>query len=161
MGIQSAVSTLGYGLASILAAAMILPHRVEAQVGLGSNVAQVTLVARIAPRASIQAVSPVRETARQGSLREGSVNVRGSTNAAYRLTVVRMAAPVGNESRVWVRAADGTFEELNPGSRVTVARSARSAGQWNNEVHYRIESSSEAGLGELPVRYEVAVAPTI
>jgi hypothetical protein len=161
VGIQSLRRTVGCGLAVIVAAALTLPHSVEAQVGLGSNVAQVTLVARIAPRASIQAVSPIRETGQQGSLKEGSVSVRGSTNAAYRLTVVRTAAPVGAESRVWVRAANGTFELLNPGSRVTVARGARSAGQWESEVQYRIESGSEQGFDELPVRYEVAVTPTI
>jgi hypothetical protein len=71
---QSVVRTVSCGLPTLLAAVLVLPHRLEAQIGLGSNLAQVTLVARIAPRASIQAVGPARQTGHQGSLREGSVS---------------------------------------------------------------------------------------
>jgi hypothetical protein len=46
---------------------LALPRVLEAQVGLTSGMAQVTLVARVAPRGTIQGVSPQRETGNSGS----------------------------------------------------------------------------------------------
>jgi hypothetical protein len=156
-----ALRVVGRGLVTLVLAGLALPQQLEAQVGLVSNIGQVTLVARATPRASIQGVGPARETARQGSTRGASVTVRLSTNTGYRLMVLGTPELGAEGSRVWVRAADGNFEELTPRSSVTVARGARSAGQWEREVSYRIESATEAAEVELPVRYEIVVNPTI
>jgi hypothetical protein len=132
----------------------------EGQVGLTSGMAQVTLVARIAPRGSIQAVGAQRETARQGTVREVSVTVGLSANTGYQLIVRGTAVPA---SRVWVRSATGEYQELTSGTSVTVARDTRCAGQWQREVQYRIETSDAAGseLQNLPVRYEIAINPVM
>jgi hypothetical protein len=98
------------------------------------------------------------ETARQGQLREASVNVRFATNTSYRLVV--LGGRAANGSRVWVRAASGEYKELTPGASVTVARGTRSAGQWEREVSYRIESAA-GDVVDLPVRYEIVVDATI
>jgi hypothetical protein len=66
-------------------------------------------------------------------------------------------------SRIWVRAVNGEFQELTAGSSVTVARNGHSAGQWDREVQYRIQSADAADINEqaLPVRYEIAINPTM
>jgi hypothetical protein len=150
-GLRLSLITLVFG-------AQMLPQTLGAQVGVPSNISQVALVARVPPTASITSVGPDRETSSTASLREVSVTVKGSTNAPYRLMVVRTGVP-GGAARVWVRAPRGELQELAPGSSVTVAQAARSAGQWEHQVDYRLES--EAGLGELPVRYEIVVNPGI
>lgn len=154
-----AVGPVGIRLATLMVAALALPRAVDAQVDAASKLAQVTLIARVAPRASIESVSPTRETGRQGLLREASVTVRLSTNAGYRLAVLRTPTGGGPVTRVWVRAAGGGFQELAPGSSVTVAQDASPAGESEREVGYRIET--ENSVLELPVRYEIAVNPTI
>jgi hypothetical protein len=130
------------------------------QVGLSSGLAQVTLLARIAPRGSIHGVGAQRETARQGTVREVSVMVGLSANTGYQLIVRGTSAPA---SRVWVRAVTGEYQELTAGASVTVARDTRCAGQWQREVQYRIETSDAAGseLQNLPVRYEMAINPVL
>jgi hypothetical protein len=131
----------------------------SAQVGLSSGTQQVALLARVPARASFQEVIPLREKA-SGSVRETSVTVRLAANTGYRL-IVRGAQPTG--ARLWVRAADGLFHELAPGARVTVARHATGTGEWEQEVHYRIESADAPQLEAttLPVRYEVAIDPVL
>jgi hypothetical protein len=133
-----------------------LPGVAHSQVGISSGVAQVALVAHIAPRGSIQGVSAERETGRTGSVREASVTVRVAANTGYQL-VVRGTAVAA--SRIWVRSVDGEFRELTSGSSVIVARGAHAAGQWDREVQYRIESAGD--LNSLPVRYEIAINPTL
>jgi hypothetical protein len=118
--------------------------------------AQIALVAHIAPRGSIQGVSAERETARMGSVREASVMVRVAANTAYQLMVRGTAVAA---SRVWVRDVNGEFQELTAGSSVTVARGTHAAGEWDREVQYRIESAGE--LNSLPVRYEMAINPQL
>lgn len=148
-------------LTAVLAGSVCLlaPQAVGAQVGLTSGMAQVALVARIAPRGSIQGVSAEREAARTGSFREASVKVRLSANTGYQLVVRGTAIPT---SRIWVRAASGEFQELTAGASVTVARDAHCAGQWEREVHYRIEAEESApALNALPVRYEIAIDPVM
>jgi hypothetical protein len=121
--------------------------------------AQVTLVARIAPRGAIQMAGRTRETNRAGVIREASAVVRLSANTGYRLLVRGTGSP---KSRIWVRDADGKFQELTAGSSVTVAHTARAAGQCEREVHYRIEmTESGAPLTPLPVRYEMAINPSL
>lgn len=131
-----------------------------AQVGLSSGIAQVGLVARIAPRAAIQQVSPGIETGRHGAGKELSVSVRLLANTGYRLVVVGTETTTG--SRLWVRGADGEFQEIRSGTAVTVVRDARSAGEWEREVGFRTEGGTVDGAGDpLPVRYEMVINPTI
>ena len=159
MGGGGTAGPVGIRLAALMVAAIALPRAVDAQVDAASRLAQVTLVARVASRASIESVSPIRETGRQGLVWEASVKVRLSTNAGYRLAVLRTPTSGGPITRMWVRAAGGGFQELAPGSSVTVAQDARPAGESEREVDYRIET--ENSVLELPVRYEIAVNPTI
>lgn len=135
------------------------PRGAQGQVGITSGMAQVALVARIAPRGSIQGVSAQRETT-TGTLRNGSVTVNVSANSGYQLRVRGTAA---SASRIWVRAVSGEFQEVKAGSAVTVAKDAQCAGQWEREVQYRIESQNgEAGTSApLPVLYEIAISPTL
>ena len=133
-----------------------LPGVAQSQVGISSAMAQIALVAHIAPRGSIQGVSPERETGRMGAVREASVMVRVAANTGYQL-VVRGTSVAA--SRIWVRGVNGEFQELTDGSSVTVARGTHTAGQWDREVQYRIESAGD--LNALPVRYEIAIDPTL
>lgn len=146
-------------LATLSVVLFARPQGVQAQIGITSGMAQVALVARIAPRGSIQGVSAQRETGRVGTIREASVTVRMSANTGYQLMVKGTGA---STSRIWVRAASGEFQELTAGSSVTVARDTHCAGQWEREVQYRIETQESAGdLTVLPVRYEIAINPVI
>jgi hypothetical protein len=150
-GIVSGFVTLTVLLAS--------PQRSEAQVGITSGMAQIALVARVAPRGSIEGVGPQRETARVGSVREASVTVRLVANTGYQLVVRGMASA----TRVWVRGANGEFQKLSAGSAVTVARDSRGNGPREHQVEYRIEASDVAGneAPVLPARYEIAINPTM
>ena len=141
----------------LILVSLALPRDLQGQVGLTSGIAQVTLMARVAPRGAIQAVSPEQETATSGSIRESSVTVRLAANTGYQLIVRATATPA---SRTWVRGANGEFQELKAGSAVVVARDPRGGGQWERSVHYRIEASGSE-TPALPVRYEIAIAPTI
>jgi hypothetical protein len=137
---------------AVLGMVLVLPGVAESQVGISSGVAQIALVAHIAPRGSIQSVSAERETGRMGSVREASVTVRVAANTGYQL-VVRGTAVAA--SPIWVRGINGEFQELTAGSSVTVARGTHAAGQWDREVQYRMESSGY--MNGLPVRYEIAI----
>ena len=130
----------------------------QAQVGLSSSVAQVALVAHAEPRGSIQAVGAERETARAAGVRQVSVTLRLSANTGYQL-LVRGSGTTG--TRVWVGAADGTFQELKAGNAVVVARGSH-FDQRERAVQYRIESLEGSDAAEpLPVRYELAINPTM
>jgi hypothetical protein len=157
---RQTLSRNGRTLATLWVALVAAPPMLEAQVGLTSGMAQVALEARSAPRGSIQGVSSPRETGRNGSVRETSVTVRLSANTGYQLMVRGTGA---GSSRIWVRAVNGEFQELTAGSSVTVARNGHSAGQWDREVQYRIQSADAADINEqaLPVRYEIAINPTM
>jgi hypothetical protein len=155
---RQVISQTVRALAAIGLVVLATPQVAESQVGLTSGMARITLVARIPPSGSIQGVSAQRETGWTGTLREASVTVRISANAGYQLVVRGTGVP---NSRTWVRAASGEFQELTAGSSVIVARGGRAAGQWEREVSYRIESAAKDGAVELPVRYEIVVTPTI
>jgi hypothetical protein len=122
------------------------------------------LIARVAPRASINGVSPAQETARQGTVKEGTVKVGLAVNTGYRLVVVG-TAPVNSDqstSRLWVRAENGRFAELKSGTAVTVVRGHHADAASEPGVSFRSETSaSGAGSQALPVRYEVRIDPTI
>jgi hypothetical protein len=157
----NAVPMAGCRRSAILALSLVIlawPRVAEAQVGLTSGQAQVALVARVAPQGSIQGVSPQRQTGGSGAVRETSVLVRLSANTGYQLMVRRTGA---HPSRIWVRTVDGAYQELTTGSSAVVARDRHRAGQWEREVHYRIESPEGSDEQPLPVRYEIAVTPTL
>jgi hypothetical protein len=145
--------------AILLAATFFAAARsASAQVGLSSGTQRVALLARVPARASFQEVISLQEKA-SSALRETSVRVRLAANTGYRL-IVRGAQPTG--ARLWVRAADGRFHELVAGTPVTVARNANGTGDWEQEVHYRIQSEvARQPQAPLPVRYEVAVDPAL
>jgi hypothetical protein len=143
----------------------VAPAALQAQVGLASGSARITLIARVAPRASIGGVSPAQETARQGTMKEGTVTVRLAANTGYRLVVVGTAPVSSNDqsaSRLWVRAENGRFEELKSGTAVTVVRGHHADAASEPEVSFRSETSASGeGSQALPVRYEVRIDPTI
>jgi hypothetical protein len=130
----------------------------SAQVGLSSGIQQITLLARVPVRASLQEVIPLEDKA-SGSIRETSVRVRLAASAGCRL-MVRGVQPTA--ARIWVRAADGRFHELVAGTPVTVARNATGNGDWVQEIHYRTEREDARGTqAPLRVRYEVVVDPAL
>ncbi|HYF40366.1 MAG TPA: hypothetical protein VD930_11800 [Gemmatimonadales bacterium] len=141
--------------ASAVLLLVALTANAEAQVGIRSGVAQVTLLARSAPQSTLPALLPVRETGRSGTIVEAAVNVRWGANTDHRL-VIRRAAPAG---RIWVQDVNGVYQELSGGA-VVVAKDG--AGLRELEVRYRIEVlENEKLTGAPPVRYEIAVNPTI
>lgn len=131
----------------------------EAQVGIRSGVGQVTLIARRAPEGSIQAVTPAQQTGRAGRMIEASTMVRLSANSGYQLTV----RGIGTSSAgIWVRDVNGTYQELAGGSSITVARGSHTDGQWERQVHYRVEAAQNDELaGPLPVYYEMRINPVM
>jgi hypothetical protein len=150
---------IGQTVRTVVAIGLVVlstPRLAQSQVGLTSGLAQVTLVAHVAPRGSIQDVGALQETRSLGTVREASVMVRLSANTGYQL---RVSAAGVSTSRIWVRSVTGQFQEITPGSSVTVARDSRRAGEWEREVQYRIESAGD--LNSLPVRYEIAINPQL
>jgi hypothetical protein len=143
------------------------PGEIQGQVGILSRAAQVGLVATAPVRASMPGVSRLREGHAIGSLRQGAVSVRLSSNGGFRLIVRGIGDANGARphagSRVWVRAVDGQFHEVKAGSAFIVARQDQQGGDYQPEVQYRIESSTSdrEATRVLPVRYEVAVNPVL
>jgi hypothetical protein len=144
---------------SLVGLLLVAPAQtVDAQQGIRSGVAQVTLIARSAPQGSIRAVEPARQIGRNGTIIEATMVVRLSANTGYRL-IVRGGLPA---PRIWVRDVKGVYQELTGASAVTVGRRQHGAGEWEGEVRYRVETSGKRELSEpLPVRYELAIDPTI
>jgi hypothetical protein len=164
VGVSPALGMIGRGLVAFGILGAAIPASLQAQVGLTSGAAQVALMVRAAPRASVNGVSPTQETARLGTLREGTIKVHLSANTAYRLVVVstQPAGPTAGPSRLWVRAENGRFEELTSGAAVTVARGHHADGHSEPEMSFRSENSASGRPTELlPVRYEVRIEPTI
>ena len=156
MSIERAVEGGRQALTVLAVLALACASSLEAQVGLSSGAARVALIVRVAPLTSMPAVSPAREIQSQEEMTEGAVNLRYSVNSPYRLVV--RATDSHPTSRVWVRAAEGEYQEVIAGSSVTVTRGAHSAGPQEREVRYRIESRRSL---ELPVRFEIVMDPAI
>ena len=165
VGAAPAIGMIGFRLAALGILAVAGPAALQAQVGLASRTAQIALIARSPSHASINGVSPAQETARRGSLREGTVKVRLSANTGYRLVVVGTAAVSSNAdpaSRLWVRAENGRFEEVRSGAAVTVTRGHHAGAASEPEVTFRSETSASGrDTDVLPVRYEIRIEPTI
>jgi uncharacterized protein (DUF2235 family) len=136
-------------------AASSLTGSAHAQVGLTSGLARVTLVARSALEGAVQSVSTVSGGANVPH--DASLAIRMTANAGYSLVV--RGVPSANTGRIWVRASTGEFQELKPGASVTVAREAQSTGTWEQQVHYRVDSTPGAKAGDVPVRLELRLDP--
>lgn len=155
---------IGCSLVAVAALVLSTPAALNAQVGLASGGAQIALIARASPRASIRGAGSTRETGRSGALREHTVTLRLAANTGYRLVVVGTAPVTAGETplRLWVRAENGRFEELTSGAGVTVVRGRHAVGDWQPEVSFRSETSASGESSQpLPVRYEVRIDPTI
>jgi hypothetical protein len=148
--------------AAILAALLACSSTVQAQQGLRSRSLQIALRARVPAHGALQSVGPAREVATIGELKQASVSLKLSANSGCRLVVLRSAGSI-NEShaRIWVRNAKGDFEELKPGSGVTVARDRVFAGEDEREVRYMFDADAAGALDAtaLPVRYEIRMDP--
>jgi hypothetical protein len=140
-----------FGLRGLTVAALLLiglgwGRSAQAQVGIRSGISQVSLLARSTPRASIETDNP-------------SFALRLTVNTGYSV-VVRGLRPAGPGSRIWVRSAEGVFQEITDGSAVTVAHDG--AGRVDLEqVQYRIESLEPPPAGTLPLYCELRIAPTL
>jgi hypothetical protein len=137
-----------------------LPGMLQAQVGLASGLAQIQLVARVAPQASIESVGPELEIGRHGTLREVSVTVGLAANTGFRLVVLRTEADAmasGEASPLWVRAFNGEYQRLSADRPIVVLREGPAARQSERDIHYRMEGSDS--LRSLPVRYEMVIDP--
>jgi hypothetical protein len=141
------------------AAVLCFSQVAKAQVGLTSGPAQVTLMARRSPQGSLPAVGIARELNRSGSVRETLTTVRIVANAGYRLVVRR--APSA-QSRVWVRSADGEFQEVSRDSAVTVDQGGRGGGERESQIHFRVDGPGTDNIpGQPPVFYDLVMNPTL
>jgi hypothetical protein len=127
----------------------------HAQVGMTSGLAQVSLVVRAASQASMPAAGLPRRIVRGGTLSEAVVTLQLQANSGYRLVAQQSA---GAASRVWVHV-DGTYQELTPGSALTVSRER--AGSSEREVRYMTDASTATAFTEAPIRFEMVVDPAI
>jgi hypothetical protein len=134
----------------------------QAQVGISSGLAQVVLVARSEPRASIDSVGTPIERGISGSTRELSVAVRVTTNTGYRLSVIRNDPRDSDWGGIWVKTESGEFRNLDRGSTVLVARGENEPRPGGLDVLYRVERVTQPGAVEAPpVRYEIAINPQL
>jgi hypothetical protein len=140
-------------------ALMAFPAGVQAQIGLGSGLAQVQLKATSPARAALHPSSPLPELVRLDADGGATVRLHLSANSAYRMVVHR--TDDGSSSRLLVRAADGAYHELRAGSPVVVQRGSRARGDAENSVRFRWAKSADPTPAVLPVRYELVVDPTI
>lgn len=152
----------------VVLAALLLTWAGEAnaQVGLTSGEARISVIARVPSGVSVLGVSSPRVVAETGQTREASVAVRLSASNGYHL-VVRgrglVRGPSKGAERIWVKAIDGQFRELGNGNPVAVAYEEQSTGEHDMQVLYRIESAGSRPVptGPLPVSYEIAVKPVM
>jgi hypothetical protein len=123
---------------------------------------QISLIARVAARGAVESVGPALEVGRIGAMKEASISLRLAANSGCRLVVLRTAASANSgNKRIWVKNAAGDFEELVPGTGVTVARDRVFSGESEREVRYLFEENGSGSLDalDLPVRYEIRMDP--
>ena len=142
----------------LLVAVALMGHRfgtdLQAQVGISSRLARVSLVVRAPSHADMPRVSAPRVIGRRGDLREAAVRLNLRANSGYRL-VARNSA--GSTSRVWIRVADHDYQELIPGRALTLPGERH--GSSEREVRYLTDGSTWSA--ELPVRFELVIDPVI
>jgi hypothetical protein len=139
----------------ILGAMSTAASTAQAQVGISSGVAEVSMVARAASRASMPSVGVARRIGGFGTMTEVAVRVHLTANSGYRL-VARGSA--GTASRVWVQLGDGEYQKLVHGAALTLSHER--GGSSEQEVHYLAESTA-ANVTEMPIRLELVVDPAI
>lgn len=125
----------------------------QAQVGISSGAARVSLVVRAGTHASMPALSAPREIGRRGELREAAIRIHLLANRGYHL-VARSNA--GSMSRVWIHMADDEYQELVPGRAVTLPRDER---RPEREVRYMTDGSTASA--DLPMHFELVLDPVI
>jgi hypothetical protein len=142
----------------LLALALALTSRggtdLQAQVGISSRVAQVSLVVRAPSHADMPRVSAPRTIGRRGDLTEAAVRLNLLANSGYRL-IARGTA--GSASRVWIQVDDDDYQELVPGRAVTLPQERR--GGSEREVRYLTDGSTSPA--DLPLRFELVIDPVI
>lgn len=151
-------------IAALVAALLAWSGEAQAQVGLASRDAPISLVARVPAGAAMEEVSSARTIAVRGSIREAAVTVRLTSNSGYRLIVhgIRTEQHPSAAGRIWVLGVDGNFHQLVGGFPVTVAHEKQTAGESARDVVFRIEHSAELlEQQSVPVRYDVAVNPSM
>ena len=126
----------------------------QAQVGISSRVAQVSLVVRAHSHADMPRVSAPRTIGRRGDLTEAAVRLNLLANSGYRL-IVRGTS--GSTSRVWIQVEDDDYQEVVPGRGVTLSRERR--GSSEREVRYLTDGGTSSA--DLPVRFELVIDPII
>ena len=146
-------------LAGLIFGLLTSASTADAQVGIRSGVAQVTLVARSLPQGTLQRVGGETWTRLDGGLREGSLTLRVSANSGYSL-VVRGASQTAG-SRTWVRSLNGVFQELTAGSSVTIARHPEGTLNLEQAIEYRVEPAAAGEQALPPVTYELHIAPSL
>jgi hypothetical protein len=146
-------------IAIIGVAALGFGQSAQAQVGLTSGLAPVTLLARRSPEGALPTVGTTQELSRHGSVREMLATVHLTVNSGYRLVVRRTP---GADARLWVRSAGGEFQELTSDSPVTVDRDGLGGGLREREIYFRVDGpGSDSSLGPLPVFYDLVISPTL
>jgi hypothetical protein len=143
-------------LAAAALAGPLLGADVQAQVGISSGSARVSLLARAASHAAMPAASLPRRIAQRGTVTEAAVRIHLAANSPYRLVAHGTA---GAASRVWIQVNGGEFRELVPGSALTVSREP--GGSSEREVHYMTEAGTAVVFTPMPVRFDLVVDPTI
>jgi hypothetical protein len=100
---------------------------------------------------------------RYPAVRDVSVVVKFSANAPHRLVVCRCQAACDRIREIWVRVAGGQFQRLGASAGIVVARDSRGAGESALEVYFRVESTDTLSgpVNAVPVRYEIAIDPTL
>jgi hypothetical protein len=143
---------------TLLTAMALMGHlggaELQAQVGVSSALAEVSLAVRAPLRAGVPRVSAPRVIGRRGDLSEAAVSLDLPVNSRYRLVASRN---VGSNSRVWLHVGDEDYEELIPGRAITLPPERRASSE--REVRYVIEGSTSSA--ELPLRFDLVIDPVI
>jgi hypothetical protein len=141
---------------------LIMPAVAAGQTGLSSGLGQVVLVARSAPRGSIESVGIPVERAGNREGREIAVAVRVSANTAYRLSVIRCDPKDSPYGGMQVQGVSGEFQRVERGTSILVALGQAESGTGSLTVVYRMQPSISSGPAMvLPIRYELAIAPQL
>jgi hypothetical protein len=142
----------------VVAGSLALAGSVEAQVGISSGAAPVTLVANAPLQGSLEGLVIQPGIGLPNQEHSGTITLRVSANSGYRL-VVRGGGELPPDARIWVRSVSGEFQEVMQGSSVVVADDAHPAGIEERRVEYRIQGAGDETV--LPVRYELQINPAI
>jgi hypothetical protein len=146
-----------------LTAGAVAAQQAPAPVPVVSNLARVQLTVVVPPRVTLAPAGSLREISRTDSTAVVIAPLGVGANMSFRVLVHRVAdtcrSANGTERRVWVRTASGAFTELT--DRPAVITRAPRTGAGEDELQYRVTAGGTACDAELPVRYDILVAPTV